>query len=196
MNERWAPSLTERAKESALQREHDRPGSASGSPSVQQVFGGGVQPSAEAVVVYKRRRLPLPAEAADAAAALAPERGPRVFQVAPSGADGRTDDRAGDRADDHADAGTDADAPADGAAGGDWAAPASATPVRRRRRRNAQQSPGEVRHIVFERPPAAAAGHASSDYRAAWQALQAVGRTLEQIRTAQRIKALLDELPF
>ncbi len=192
MNERWAPSLTERAKVPALQREHDRPGSASGTPSVQQVFGGGVAPSAEAVVVYKRRRLPLPAEAADVAATLAPERGPRVFQVAPSG----TDDRADDHAEDHADAGTDADAPADGAAGGDWAAPASATPVRRRRRRNAQQSPGEVRHIVFERAPTAAAGLAGSDYRAAWQALQAVGRTLEQIRTAQRIKALLDELPF
>jgi hypothetical protein len=179
MNERWAPSLIEPAKESALQREDDRPGPASATPSAQQVFGR-AGPSADAVVVYKRRRLPLAPETADAAAAAEPERGPRVFQVAPSGAD--------------------ADAGADGAAGGDLAAasPAaeSTTPIRRRRRRNAQQSPGEVRHIVFERPPAAAAGLASSDYRAAWQALQAVGRTLEQIRTAQRIKALLDELPF
>lgn len=174
MNERWARPANEPGKESAPRRDGDRPALAAAAPSAHQVFAA-ARPPADAVVVYKRRRQPVrtdanDAAAADTAAAPHPQRGPRVFQLASS-------DAAGDPA----------AAPPP---------PEAAAPARRRRRRNAQQSPGEVRHIVIESPYSAAAGLASSDYHAAWQALQAVGRTLEQIRTAQRIKAALDELPF
>ena len=150
--------------EAADRRERDRQGPAPEAPSARQVFAK----PADAVVVYKRRRVAVRPEAAEAAAPENHERGPRVFQVAPAGGDAGTD--------------------GNGAAGP--AVPAAA-PVRRRRRRNAQHSPGEVHHIVFERPAPAAGG-----YHAAWQALQALDRTLEQIGTAQRFKAALDELPF
>ncbi|MFT3816795.1 MAG: hypothetical protein QM750_04055 [Rubrivivax sp.] len=173
MNERWARSATEPANQSNREREDGRPRQAAVAPTVQQIFAG-ARPPSDAVVVYKRRRLPAQTDEteADAASAENRERRPRVFQVAAP------------------------DAEAVPAAGGPEAADdAPAAAPRRRRRRRAQQAPGEVRHIVFERPspPTAAAG---SEAQAAWQALQALDRTLEQIRTAQRIKAALDELPF
>ena len=174
MNERWGRSGSEPDKASAPRREDGASPPPEPPLSAQQVFSA-TSPAADAVVVYKRRRRAVPAAdagATGAADAADPQRGPRVFQVASAG-------------------GADADADGDLAA----APPspgAATTPERRRRRRKAQQSPGEVRHIVIERPYSAAAGLARSDYQAAWQALQAVDRTLEQIRTAQRIKAELE----
>jgi hypothetical protein len=148
------------------------------------------RPSPGAVVVYKRRKVTLPDGGGAAAPATDAQRHPRVFQLPGQAAEG-----------------------APPAADQDAAAEA---PLRRRRRRNAMQRPGEVHHIVLaptaheERPlsangamgavgamDAASAfapveGVQDPRYLAAVSGLAALDRTLEAVQRARRFKAEID----